>query len=84
VPVLRNRGFVAKVRAAAANDGRRDQHSIPHAFPVFAALCDRFPLLPPTERRDDRAIGGNIYAQPGYQPVCADGEVHRVPRTAGH
>ena len=29
------------------------------------------------------AIDGEIYAQPGYQPVRAESEVHLLPRIAG-
>jgi len=50
---------------------------------LFAALCDRFPLI--ADQLDDLAVAidGEIYADPGYQSLRADSEVHLLPRIAG-
>ena len=50
---------------------------------LFAALCDRFPPLADQLTDLAVAIDGEIYADPGYQPLRADSEVHLVPRVAG-
>ena len=50
---------------------------------LFAALCDRFPLIADHLNDVAVAIDGDIYADPGYQPLRADSEVHLVPRIAG-
>lgn len=50
---------------------------------LFAALCDRFPPLADQLHDLAVAIDGEIYADPGYQPLRADSEVHLVPRVAG-
>ena len=50
---------------------------------LFAALRDRFP--PIADHLDDVAVAidGEIYADPGYQPLRADSEVHLLPRIDG-
>jgi sulfur-carrier protein len=50
---------------------------------LIAALCNRFPLLADQLNAMAVAIDGEIYADPGYQPLSADSEVHLVPRVAG-
>ena len=50
---------------------------------LLAALCDRFPLLADQLNTMAVAIDGEIYSDPGYQPLRADSEVHLVPRVAG-
>ena len=50
---------------------------------LFAALCDRFPPLANQLDNVAVAIDGEIYADPGYQPLRADSEVHLLPRIAG-
>ena len=50
---------------------------------LLAALCDRFPLLADQLNAMAVAIDGEIYADPGYQPLRAESEVHLVPRVAG-
>jgi hypothetical protein len=50
---------------------------------MMTALVDRFPDL--AHQLDDIAVAvdGEIYQQPGYQPLSARSEVHLVPRVAG-
>jgi molybdopterin converting factor small subunit len=50
---------------------------------LLAALRDRFP--PIADQLNDLAVAidGEIYADPGYQPLRADSEVHLLPRIAG-
>ena len=50
---------------------------------LFAALCDRFPPIADQLKDVAVAIDGEIYADPGYQPLRADSEVHILPRIAG-
>ena len=50
---------------------------------LLAALCDRFPPLAGQLNDLAVAIDGEIYADPGYQPLRADSEVHLLPRIAG-
>ena len=50
---------------------------------LFAALCDRFPPIADQLKDVAVAIDGEIYADPGYQPLRADSEVHLRPRIAG-
>ena len=50
---------------------------------VLAALRDRFPQIADRLEEMAVAIDGEIYADPGYQPLRADSEVHLVPRIAG-
>jgi molybdopterin converting factor small subunit len=50
---------------------------------LFAALCDRFPLIADQLNDVAVAIDGEIYADPGYQSLRADSEVHLLPRIAG-
>ena len=42
-----------------------------------------FPLIADQLNDVAVAIDGDIYADPGYQPLRADSEVHLVPRIAG-
>ena len=50
---------------------------------LIAALRDRFPQIADRLEEMAIAIDGEIYADPGYQPLRADSEVHLVPRIAG-
>jgi molybdopterin converting factor small subunit len=50
---------------------------------LFAALSDRFPPIADELNGVAVAIDGEIYADPGYQPLRADSEVHLLPRIAG-
>ena len=50
---------------------------------LLAALRDRFPQIADRLEEMAVAIDGEIYADPGYQPLRADSEVHLVPRIAG-
>ena len=50
---------------------------------LIAALRDRFPQIADRLTEMAVAIDGEIYADPGYQPLRADSEVHLVPRIAG-
>ena len=50
---------------------------------LFAALRERFPPLADQLNDLAVAIDGEIYADPGYQSLRADSEVHLVPRIAG-
>jgi molybdopterin converting factor small subunit len=50
---------------------------------LMAALRARFPQI--ADRLDEMAVAidGDIYQDPGYQPLRADSDVHFVPRIAG-
>jgi len=50
---------------------------------LLAALATRFPLLAPELDDIAVAVDGEIFQQPGYQPLSATSEVHLVPRVAG-
>ena len=50
---------------------------------VFTALRNRFPALADQLNDIAVAIDGEIYADPGYQPLRANSEVHLVPRVSG-
>jgi ThiS family len=50
---------------------------------LLAVLARRFPELEPQLDTMAVAIDGEIYQDPGYQPVRASSEVHLVPRIAG-
>jgi molybdopterin converting factor small subunit len=50
---------------------------------LLAALSDRFPTIADQLNDLAVAIDGEIYAEPGYQRLRADSEVHLVPRIAG-
>jgi molybdopterin converting factor small subunit len=50
---------------------------------LMAALAARFPDLAPQLDEMAVAVDGEIYQQPGYQPLTARSEVHLVPRIAG-
>ena len=50
---------------------------------LIAALGDLFPQIADRLKEMAVAIDGEIYADPGYQPLSADSEVHLVPRVAG-
>ncbi len=55
----------------------------PRALDLLAMLVQRFPDLEPQLDTIAVAIDGEIYQDPGYQPVGATSEVHLVPRLAG-
>ena len=50
---------------------------------LMAALRQRFPQLADHLDGMAVAIDGEIYQEPGYQPLRADSDVHLVPRIAG-
>ena len=50
---------------------------------LIAVLRDRFPQISDQLNGMAVAIDGEIYADPGYQPLRADSDVHLVPRIAG-
>jgi len=50
---------------------------------LLASLVRRFPDLEPQLDQIAVAIDGEIYQDPGYQPVRTTSEVHLVPRIAG-
>ena len=50
---------------------------------LIAALSDRFPQIAEQLGEMAVAIDGEIYADPGYQALRADSDVHLVPRIAG-
>jgi molybdopterin converting factor small subunit len=54
-----------------------------HAQDLLAELGERFPAMKPALEEMAVAIDGEIYTQPGYQPVRADSDVHLLPRIAG-
>lgn len=55
----------------------------PRVPELLAALASRFPRL--ADRLDEMAVAidGEIYQDPGYQPLRPDSDVHLVPRIAG-
>ncbi len=55
----------------------------PRVHELLATLRTRFPAL--AGQLDDMAVAidGEIYQEPGYQPVGRDSEVHLIPRIAG-
>jgi molybdopterin converting factor small subunit len=55
----------------------------PRVHELFAALAERFPGLAEALEGTAVAIDGEIYQDPGYEPLRADSEVHLVPRIAG-
>ena len=50
---------------------------------LIAALRARFPQIAEQLGEMAVAIDGEIYADPGYQALRADSDVHLVPRIAG-
>jgi molybdopterin converting factor small subunit len=50
---------------------------------LLAALSDRFPQIAEQLGEMAVAIDGEIYSDPGYQPLRADSDIHLVPRIAG-
>ena len=54
-----------------------------HAHDVLTALAERFPRMAAALEDMAVAIDGEIYTQPGYQPVRDESEVHLLPRIAG-
>jgi molybdopterin converting factor small subunit len=50
---------------------------------ALAMLAARFPDLAPHLDEMAVAVDGEIYQQPGYQPLDPASEVHLVPRVAG-
>ncbi len=50
---------------------------------LLTAVTAQFPLLVEPLRQMAIAIDGEIYADPGYQSLGVDSEVHFVPRIAG-
>jgi molybdopterin converting factor small subunit len=50
---------------------------------LIAALRDRFPQIAEQLGEMAIAIDGEIFADPGYQPLRANSEIHLVPRIAG-
>jgi len=50
---------------------------------LIAALRELFPQIADRLEEMAVAIDGEIYADPGYQALRADSEVHLVPRIAG-
>jgi molybdopterin converting factor small subunit len=50
---------------------------------ALATLAERFPGLAPQLDEMAVAIDGEIYQEPGYQPLRSESEVHLVPRIAG-
>ena len=50
---------------------------------LIESLGKRFPEIKPQLDEMAVAIDGEIYSEPGYQPLKAGSEVHLVPRIAG-
>jgi molybdopterin converting factor small subunit len=50
---------------------------------LMTELAARYPDLAPQLDEMAVAIDGEIYQQPGYQPLSPRSEVHLVPRIAG-
>jgi hypothetical protein len=55
----------------------------PRVVDLLTSLVERFPDLAPQLDEIAVAIDGEIYQDPGYQPVRATSDVHLVPRIAG-
>ena len=55
----------------------------PRVPELMAALRRRFPQIADHLAEMAVAIDGEIYQDPGYQPLRADSDVHLLPRIAG-
>jgi molybdopterin converting factor small subunit len=55
----------------------------PRVHELIVALTEQFPEMAESIETMAVAIDGEIYAEPGYQPLKADSEVHLIPRIAG-
>ena len=55
----------------------------PRVVDLLTTLAERYPDLGPQLDEIAVAIDGEIYQDPGYQPVRPTSEVHLVPRIAG-
>jgi sulfur-carrier protein len=55
----------------------------PRVHELIVALTERFPEMAETIETMAVAIDGEIYSEPGYQPLKADSDVHLIPRIAG-
>jgi molybdopterin converting factor small subunit len=59
------------------------QLDAPHVQALLDALADRFPAMAEPLADMAVAVDGDIYTQPGYQPLRSDSEIHLLPRIAG-
>ena len=50
---------------------------------LIVALGERFPGIAEPLEEMAVAVDGEIYSDPGYQPLRPDSEVHLIPRIAG-
>ena len=55
----------------------------PRVAELLAELRKRFPQLADHLNEMAVAVDGDIYSDPGYQPLRDDSDVHLVPRIAG-
>jgi len=55
----------------------------PRVHELLTALSHRFPQMADALAEMAVAIDGEIYTQPGYQPLRPGSEVHLLPRIAG-
>lgn len=55
----------------------------PRVHELLAALTERYPQMAESLESMAVAIDGEIYSEPGYQPLNANSEVHLIPRIAG-
>jgi sulfur-carrier protein len=69
---------------SALADGVETIHvDAPRVHELLAALSTRFPQMAEPLAEMAVAIDGEIYTQPGYQPLRPESEVHLLPRIAG-
>jgi sulfur-carrier protein len=55
----------------------------PRVHELLAALTERYPEMAESLETMAVSIDGEIYADPGYQPLKSNSEVHLIPRIAG-
>ena len=55
----------------------------PRVNELLAALTERYPEMAESIETMAVSIDGEIYSEPGYQPLKSDSEVHLIPRIAG-
>jgi len=59
------------------------QIDAPHVQALLDILAERFPAMAAPLADMAVAVDGDIYTQPGYQPLRSDSEIHLLPRIAG-
>jgi molybdopterin converting factor small subunit len=55
----------------------------PRVHELLTALSERYPETAELIETMAVSIDGEIYSDPGYQPLKSDSDVHLIPRIAG-